>query len=43
LTDVVGGFLLGLIISIVLSNVMRLDEPFMMSRFKGKEDQNRTY
>lgn len=43
LTDVVGGFLLGLIISIVLSNVMRLDEPFLMSRFKGKEDQTRTY
>jgi undecaprenyl-diphosphatase len=43
LTDLVGGFLLGLIISIVLSNVMRLEEPFMMSRFKGKEDQTKTY
>jgi undecaprenyl-diphosphatase len=42
LTDLVGGFLLGLIISIVLSNVMRLNEPFMMSRFKGKEDQTKT-
>ena len=43
LTDLVGGFLLGLIISIILSNVMRLEEPFMMSRFKGKEDQAKTY
>jgi undecaprenyl-diphosphatase len=42
LTDLVGGFLLGLIISTVLSNVMRLNEPFMMSRFKGKEDQTKT-
>jgi undecaprenyl-diphosphatase len=42
-TDLVGGFLLGLIISIILSNVMRLDEPFMMSRFKGKEDQKKTF
>jgi undecaprenyl-diphosphatase len=43
LTDLVGGFLLGLIISIILSNVMRLNEPFMMSRFKGKEDERKTY
>jgi membrane-associated phospholipid phosphatase len=42
-TDLMGGFLLGLIISIILSNVMRLDEPFMMSRFKGKEDQKKTF
>ncbi len=38
LTDIIGGFLLGLIISIIMSNVMHLDQPFMMSRFKGKED-----
>jgi len=38
LTDIIGGFLLGLIISIIMSNVMHLDQPFVMSRFKGKED-----
>ncbi len=43
LTDLIGGFLLGLIISIILSNLMRLDEPFMMSRFKGKEDTKKTF
>ena len=43
LTDLIGGFLLGLIISIILSNIMKLDEPFMMSRFKGKEDQMKTF
>jgi undecaprenyl-diphosphatase len=37
-TDIIGGFLLGLIISIITSNVMHLDQPFVMSRFKGKED-----
>jgi undecaprenyl-diphosphatase len=37
-TDIIGGFLLGLIISIITSNVMHLDQPFLMSRFKGKED-----
>lgn len=35
-TDIIGGFLLGLIISIITSNVMHLDRPFLMSRFKGK-------
>jgi undecaprenyl-diphosphatase len=38
LTDIIGGLLLGLIISIITSNVMHLDQPFLMSRFKGKED-----
>jgi undecaprenyl-diphosphatase len=38
LTDVVSGAILGLIISIILSNTMGLDKPFSMSRFKGKED-----
>jgi undecaprenyl-diphosphatase len=37
-TDIIGGFILGLIISIITSNVMHLDQPFLMSRFKGKED-----
>lgn len=36
-TDIIGGFLLGLIISIITSNVMHLDQPFLMSRFKGKD------
>ena len=39
-TDIIGGFLLGLIISIITSNVMHLDQPFLMSRFKGKEDMD---
>jgi undecaprenyl-diphosphatase len=37
-TDIIGGFLLGSIISIIMSNLMHLDQPFLMSRFKGKED-----
>jgi undecaprenyl-diphosphatase len=37
-TDIIGGILLGLIISIITSNLMQLDQPFLMSRFKGKED-----
>lgn len=36
LTDVISGFVFGLIVSIILSNVMQLDRPFLMSRFKGK-------
>lgn len=36
-TDIIGGFLLGLIISIITSNMMHLDQPFLMSRFKGKD------
>ncbi|HXX96835.1 MAG TPA: phosphatase PAP2 family protein [Candidatus Bathyarchaeia archaeon] len=39
-TDIIGGFLLGLIISIITSNVMHLDQPFLMSRFKGKDIDN---
>jgi undecaprenyl-diphosphatase len=38
LTDIISGAILGLVISIILSNTMRLDKPFSMSRFKGKED-----
>lgn len=37
--DVIGGFLIGVIISSVLSNTMKVQQPFMMSRFKGKEDE----
>ena len=37
-TDIIGGMLFGSIVSIVLSNAMKLDQPFFMSRFKGKED-----
>ena len=38
LTDVISGAILGLVISIILSNTMGLDKPFSMSRFKRKED-----
>ncbi|MFL6394895.1 MAG: phosphatase PAP2 family protein [Nitrososphaeraceae archaeon] len=38
LTDTISGSILGLIVSIILSNMMGLDKPFSMSRFKGKED-----
>lgn|SRR5581483_2342831 len=38
-TDIVGGFLFGGILSIVLSSAMKLDQPFLMSRFKGKEGE----
>ena len=39
LTDIISGSILGLVISIILSNMMGLDRPFSMSRFKGKEDR----
>jgi undecaprenyl-diphosphatase len=42
LTDILSGFVLGLIVSITLSNIMRLDKPFLMSRFKGKADTVKT-
>lgn len=38
-TDLVGGFLVGMIISVVLSYSMKLWQPFQLSRFKGKEDE----
>jgi undecaprenyl-diphosphatase len=41
-TDILSGFLLGLIVSITLSNIMKLDKPFLMSRFKGKTDTVKT-
>jgi undecaprenyl-diphosphatase len=37
-TDIIGGIMFGSIVSIVLANAMKLDQPFFMSRFKGKED-----
>jgi undecaprenyl-diphosphatase len=40
-TDVVGGFLIGVIISVVLCNTMKVWQPFQMSRFKGKEDEQK--
>jgi undecaprenyl-diphosphatase len=36
-TDLVGGFLIGIIICSLFSNVMKLWQPFKLSRFKGKE------
>ena len=38
-TDIIGGFILGALVSVVLSNAMKLDEPFLLSRIKGKEDR----
>lgn len=38
-TDIVGGFLFGGMVSVVLANAMKLDQPFSMSRIKGKEDR----
>ena len=39
-TDVIGGFLYGSIIGVLLSNAMKLDQPFVISRFKGKENKS---
>jgi len=38
-TDIVGGFLFGGVVSVVLASAMKLDQPFFMSRIKGKEDR----
>lgn len=38
LSDIIGGFLWGLIICLILANLLKLDQPFLMSRFKSKED-----
>lgn len=35
LSDLVGGLLLGLIIAITLSRILKLEVPFLMNRFKG--------
>jgi membrane-associated phospholipid phosphatase len=37
-TDIIGGFIFGTIVSVVLSSAMKLEQPFLMSRFKSKED-----
>jgi len=39
LTDIIGGFMFGVLVAVVLSNAMKLDEPFFLSRLKGKEDR----
>jgi hypothetical protein len=31
--------MLGGLVCVVLSNAMKLDEPFLLSRIKGKEDR----
>ena len=41
-TDIIAGILFGTIVSIVLANAMKLDQPFFMSRFKGREDSKAT-
>jgi undecaprenyl-diphosphatase len=38
-TDIIAGFMLGGLVCVVLSNAMKLDEPFLLSRIKGKEDR----
>jgi undecaprenyl-diphosphatase len=38
-TDIIGGFMFGALVSVVLSNAMKLDEPFLLSRIKGKKDR----
>ncbi|HXG06086.1 MAG TPA: phosphatase PAP2 family protein [Nitrososphaera sp.] len=38
-TDLIGGFLFGGMVSVVLANAMKLEQPFSMSRIKGKEDK----
>ncbi|NWG37902.1 phosphatase PAP2 family protein [Nitrososphaera sp.] len=39
--DVIGGFLIGVVVSAVLANTMKIQVPFQMSRFKGKEDEQK--
>ena len=41
-TDIIAGILFGTIVSIVLANAMKMDQPFFMSRFKGREDSKAT-
>ena len=35
LSDLIGGLLLGLIIAVTLSRILKLEVPFLMNRFKG--------
>lgn len=39
--DLVGGLLIGVIVSVVLSSSMKIQQPFQLSRFKGKEDEQK--
>ena len=39
--DLIGGFLIGLIVSVALSNAMKIWQPFQLSRFKGKEGEQK--
>jgi undecaprenyl-diphosphatase len=41
-TDVIAGIMFGTIVSVVLANAMKLDQPFFMSRFKGGEGSKAT-
>jgi undecaprenyl-diphosphatase len=34
-SDLIGGLLIGLVISITTSNILKLEVPFMMNRFKS--------
>jgi undecaprenyl-diphosphatase len=34
-SDLIGGLLIGLVISIITSNILKLEVPFMMNRFKS--------
>lgn len=36
--DLIGGFLIGVIISVILSSTMNIQQPFQLSRFKDKEN-----
>ena len=38
-TDIIGGYMFGVLVSVVLSNAMKLDEPFLLSKIKGKENR----
>ncbi len=39
--DLIGGFLIGVIVSVALSNAMKIWQPFQLSRFKGKEGKQK--
>jgi undecaprenyl-diphosphatase len=41
-TDIVAGIIFGTIVSVLLANAMKLDQPFFMSRFKGGEGNKAT-
>jgi undecaprenyl-diphosphatase len=41
-TDILAGIMFGAIISVILANAMKLEQPFSLSRFKGKEGSKAT-